>query len=77
MTSDTSNVKSTYRPPVHPTGRPVLPGLGHIRLPLLIGKILPDLGNLLDPLLPFWIVMFEVGVIDVGVQDHRDRGILP
>ena len=77
MTSDTSNVKSTYRPTIHPTGRPILPGLGHIRLSLLIGKVLPDLGNLLDPLLPFWIVMFEVGVIDVGVKDHRDRGIFP
>ena len=44
---------------------------------LLVGKILPYLGNLLDPLLPLGIVMLEVSVIDVGVEDHGNGGILP
>ena len=44
---------------------------------LLVGKILPYLGYLLDPLLPLGIVMLEISVIDVGVEDHGNGGILP
>ena len=67
---------STYRTPVHSIGCSVFSGLGHVGHSLLVGKILPDLGNLFDPLLPLGIVHLEVGVVDVGVKDHGNGGVL-
>ena len=77
MTCDFKKDKiSTYWTTVHSVCCSVFSSLGHVRLSLLIGKILPDLGNLFDSLLPLGIINLEVGVVDVGVQDHGNGGIL-
>ena len=54
----------------------VLPSLGHVRNPLLIRKILPDLGNLFNSVLPLWMFHLQVCMIDVGVENHGDGGVL-
>ena len=67
--------KDTYRSAAS-VGSSVLPGLGHVGNPLLIGKILPDLGDLFDSVLPLWVFHLEICVIDIGVEDHCNGGVL-
>ena len=68
--------KDTYRSPAS-IGSSVLPGLGHVRNSLLVGKILPDLGNLFNSVLPLGMFHFEVCMIDVGVENHCNGRVLP
>ena len=70
-----NNKDNTYRTTTS-VGSSVLPSLGHVRYSLLVGKILPDLGDLFYPVLPLGVLHLQVGVVDVGVEDHRDGGIL-
>jgi hypothetical protein len=67
---------ATYRWAVASAGGAVLSRLGHIRDPLLVGQRLPDLGNLLDPLRPRGILRTQVHVVQVGVQDHGNCGLV-
>ena len=68
--------KDTYRSAAS-IGSSVLPGLGHVGNPLLIGKILPDLGYLFNSVLPLGMFHFEVCMIDVGVENHCNGRVLP
>ena len=56
-----------------PVRRPVLSGLLDVRLPLLIRQVLPDLSDLFDPICPAGMIGLQVGVVLIGVQDHRNR----
>ena len=61
---------------VHPALSPVLPGLLDVGLSLLVGKPLPDLGDLLESVGPQRVGLLELRVVLVGVEDLGDRGLV-
>jgi hypothetical protein len=63
--------------PVGPARGSILSRSGDIGNPLIVGQILPDLGDLFDPLRPGGILGAKIRMVHVGVQDHGNCGLVP